>query len=114
MTKGLRYVLFAATCVCGSLVAADLQAQDYFGYYAFPTPAQQQWAGTSQYTAAVGDDCNGFNASLYPAPRRVPQFVGHTYYTYPPLYPHHYLYKHSHHGIYCTGGGFTLLGVNYW
>lgn len=36
----------------------------------------------------------GGNA-MYPAPLSwTPEYVGHTYFTYPPLYPHHYLEPH--------------------
>jgi hypothetical protein len=33
-------------------------------------------------------------AGLYPAPYPTPANVGHTYYTYQPLYPHEHLYEH--------------------
>ena len=36
----------------------------------------------------------GRPAVLYMAPRPVPPTVGHTYYTYQPLYPHEYMYPH--------------------
>ena len=38
---------------------------------------------------------NQIGAKLYVSPVPVPAHVGHTYYTYPPLMPHEFLYKHS-------------------
>lgn len=35
------------------------------------------------------------SAQLYVAPRPVPASMGHTYYTYQPLMPHEYMYRHS-------------------
>ena len=32
---------------------------------------------------------------MYVSPRPVPPFVGHTWHTYPPLYPHELMYKHN-------------------
>ncbi len=42
--------------------------------------------------------CSGVGAQLYPCPRPVPPWVGHTYVTYQPLMPHEFLYKH--HRVY--------------
>lgn len=39
----------------------------------------------------------GYTAGMYPAPMPVPGYVGQTYYTYQPLYPHHYLEAHKLH-----------------
>ena len=75
-----------------------------------------------QYTQPGGSQ---IQAGLYPAPHPVPYQVGHTYYTYEPLYPHEHLYVHSRiylkfddcydyyggghgkkcHGGHCGGGG---------
>ena len=38
--------------------------------------------------------CGGAGAELYVAPRPTPPLVGHTYFTYPPLMPHEFLYRH--------------------
>lgn len=39
---------------------------------------------------------NMIGASMYPCPNSsIPPHVGHTYYTYQPLMPHEFMYKHS-------------------
>lgn len=48
------------------------------------------------YYAGPGPD-GAYMAAMYPAPVPVPPHVGYTYYTYPPLYPHHYLEAHRLH-----------------
>jgi len=44
------------------------------------------------------------SANMYPTPYPTPPSVGHTYYTYQPLYPHEYLYQHRR-VYYNTYGG---------
>ena len=39
--------------------------------------------------------CGGPGAQLYICPVPTPPVVGHTYYTYQPLMPHEFLYRHS-------------------
>ena len=55
-------------------------------------------------------------AQLYVCPRPTPPMVGHTYYTYQPLLPHEYMYRH--HRTYCRknpGAGWTKTRVSwYW
>jgi hypothetical protein len=47
-------------------------------------------------------------ARLYVAPLPTPPLVGHTYYTYPPLMPHEFLYKHHRRYLrHNPGGGWT-------
>lgn len=50
---------------------------------------------------------NRANAQMYISPLPVPPFVGHTYNTYQPFYPHHYLYHHKdrYHNYYDNGRG---------
>jgi hypothetical protein len=54
-------------------------------------------------------------AAMYPSPRHTPSQVGHTYITYPPFAPHHYLY--THHKFYThrepCGGGRTITSVTW-
>jgi hypothetical protein len=38
----------------------------------------------------------GAGAKMYPSPHPVPAWVGNTYYTYQPLYPHHHMWSHHH------------------
>lgn len=37
---------------------------------------------------------NRYGAQMYVSPRWTPAYVGHTYITYPPFAPHHYLWRH--------------------
>jgi hypothetical protein len=46
------------------------------------------------YTNWAVEGVDGFGARAYVAPLPVPEWVGHTHYTYPALYPHHYLWPH--------------------
>ena len=43
----------------------------------------------------VGPGPGGVPAQLYVSPLPVPAHVGHTYYTYPPFYPHEIMYSHQ-------------------
>ena len=81
----------ALIVVALALGAASVsQAQDYgeptanqdlfYNYYVPPVPGP--------YPGAAG-------AQLYVAPRPVPEFVGHTYYTYQPFLPHEHLSPHE-------------------
>jgi hypothetical protein len=69
----------------------------FYNYYVPPVPC-------------VG----GVGAAMYPCPRPTPPMVGHTYFTYQPLYPQEFLYKH--HRTYVTGhccGGCTRTHVSW-
>ena len=61
------------------------------------------------------NNCGGPVAALYPAPHAVPEMVGHTYYTYQPLYPHEFLYPHhrTYHRYYDDGRGLTRTSVKW-
>lgn len=54
-------------------------------------------------------------AQMYVAPVQVPAWVGHTYYTYQPFYPHELLYKHTdrYHNYYDGGRGLNRTRVRY-
>lgn len=53
-------------------------------------------------------------AAMYPAPRPVPPYVGWTYQTYPPLYPHELMYQHQHAWYtYHPGAGWTRTKAYY-
>lgn len=69
----------------------------FYNYYAWPS-------------------CSGLGAELYIAPRPVPPHVGHTFYTYQPLYPHEYMYSHhrTYHRYYNGGQGLNRTCVTYW
>ena len=59
--------------------------------------------------------CNRANAQMYISPVPVPPNVGHTFYTYQPLYPHHYMFKHKdrYHNYYDDGRGTNRTRVHY-
>jgi hypothetical protein len=50
------------------------------------------------------------SSGLYPSPLPVPRWVGHTYYTYQPFYPHNHLW--SHYDVYRKNG--TTTRAFYW
>lgn len=68
------------------------------------------------YNYYVPPTCGGLGAQLYVAPLPVPPHVGHTYYTYQPLMPHEFLYKHhrTYHRYYDDGRGLTRTSVRWW
>lgn len=61
------------------------------------------------------NNVGGATAELYLAPIPVPPHVGHTYYTYEPLYPHEMLYRHvrNYHRYYDDGRGMTRTHVRW-
>lgn len=66
-----------------------------------------------QYTQG---SANQNNAVMYISPVPVPANVGHTYYTYQPLYPHEMMHLHSerYHNYYDQGRGLNRTGVHYY
>jgi len=85
--------------------------------FSFGTSAQaQEYAGqlfSNQYTQGYA---NQATAQMYLAPVPVPPWVGHTYYTYQPLYPHEMMYRHNErfHSYYDNGMGLNRTGVHYY
>ncbi len=67
----------------------------------------------NQYTQGYA---NQTNAVMYISPVPVPEHVGHTYYTYQPLYPHEMMHLHSerYHSYYDQGRGLNRTGVHYY
>jgi hypothetical protein len=67
---------------------------------------------TNYYTQGYA---NQATAQMYVTPVPVPPWVGHTYYTYQPLYPHEMMHHHSHryHNYYDGGNGLNRTGVHY-
>jgi hypothetical protein len=59
---------------------------------------------------------NQASAEMFVAPRPVPAWVGHTYYTYQPFYPHQYMYWHkdTYHGYYDNGRGLNRTSAHYY
>lgn len=63
----------------------------------------------------VGPGPYGYAAAqLYLSPIPTPPLVGHTYITYPPFMPHHYLWTHGRtYRAPNRGGGFTVTRVRW-
>ncbi len=61
-------------------------------------------------------NCNQANAQLYVSPLPVPHFVGHTFSTYQPFYPHEYMYWHKnrYHNFYDNGRGMNRTRALYY
>jgi hypothetical protein len=59
---------------------------------------------------------NQATAQMYLTPRPVPAWVGHTYYTYQPFYPHHYMYWHkdTYHTYYDNSRGLNRTSAHYY
>lgn len=66
----------------------------------------------NQYSQGMS---NQATAQMYVSPVPVPQWVGHTYYTYQPFYPHQMLYPHydRYHSYYDGGKGLNRTKVHY-
>lgn len=61
------------------------------------------------------EDHGTIGARMYPSPRPVPAWVGNTYYTYQPFYPHKFMW--SHYDVYRkrhADGGRTTTRAFYW
>lgn len=99
MRFGFKFVMFAAVIAAVGLTGTSLaQGPQLFG---------------NQYTQGASDQAT---AVMYLAPVPVPANVGHTYYTYQPLYPHEFmhLHKHRYHNYYDQGRGLNRTGVHYY
>lgn len=61
-------------------------------------------------------NANSAEAALYMSPIGVPGWVGHTYNTYQPLYPHQFLYQHHdrYHSYYDQGTGLNRTHAKYY
>ncbi|MFN3192173.1 MAG: hypothetical protein ACE361_16795 [Aureliella sp.] len=91
----------AAAVVLAFGLASSASAQEY---------APQLFA--NQYTQGMS---NQATAQMYVAPVATPAWVGHTYYTYQPFYPHEMMYGHSDrfHNYYDMGNGLNRTRVHY-
>ena len=66
------------------------------------------------YNYYEGPNPSGVTAGMYVSPLPVPPHVGHTYFTYQPLMPHEYLYRHTRtHYSYQPCAGWTRTKVRY-
>lgn len=95
-------VAVAAITLCSFVSSA--QAQEFVG------SGPQLFA--NQYTQGMS---NQATAQMYVAPVPVPEWVGHTYYTYQPFYPHEMMYGHTDrfHNYYDSGRGLNRTTVHY-
>ena len=62
-------------------------------------------------------NANSAQAGLYVSPNSgIPPWVGHTYNTYQPLYPHQFLYEHHdrYHSYYDGGRGLNRTHASYY
>lgn len=61
-------------------------------------------------------NCNATNAQMYISPGPVPHFVGHTFNTYQPFYPHEYMYWHKnrYNNTYDNGRGLNRTKALYY
>jgi hypothetical protein len=68
------------------------------------------------YNFYAPNNCGGAPAAMYVAPYPVPQFVGHTYYTYQPLMPHEFMYPHArtYRNYYDEGRGINRTKVHWY
>lgn len=68
------------------------------------------------YNYYTQGQANAANAQMYVSPVPVPAFVGHTFGTYQPWYPHHYLYWHKdrYHNYYDDGRGMNRTRAVYY
>ncbi len=77
-------------------ISYQQQKDLFYNYYAQPGPF------------------NGAAAEMYVSPRPVPPFVGHTWGTYQPFYPHEFLYRHQRgYYTYNRGAGWRRTNVRY-
>lgn len=68
------------------------------------------------YNYYTQGNANSTNAQMYVSPVPVPHNVGHTFGTYQPWYPHHYLYWHKdrYHNYYDNGRGMNRTRATYY
>lgn len=107
---------------CGVQHGASYGASEY-GY------SQYGYGDASGYAAMNGHGtqplfdnyftrgyANQAEAGLYISPIGVPGHVGHTYNTYQPLNPHHFLYQHKdrYHSYYDNGSGLNRTRAKYY
>jgi hypothetical protein len=103
MQFGSKLVLVVATMAVCSLVSSA-HSQEMISSGPHPLFANQYTQDSAEATA-----------QMYLAPVPVPAWVGHTYYTYQPLYPHQmmYLHKDRYHSYYDGGRGLNRTKVHY-
>lgn len=106
-----RIVLNSVACLiwaAASLAAANVaQANEYESPPVYPDLF---------YNYYVQDPVYGIPAEMYTAPITTPPHTGYTYHTYPPLYPHEFLYRHhrTYYHYYNGGKGLNRTKVKWY
>lgn len=113
MTTLCRRALFLAPFVLVAPLTLLALPTKTFATNPCPVHSAPDCIGNTTYTGSMSCCCDGYTAGLYPSPRPVPRFVGQVFYTYEPLYPHHYLYGHHHSYLTFNQGNITLTKVHY-
>lgn len=104
MRRSISLILLAAGMMGGVCQTATAQERDRIRY-------QQPQDIFYNYYA---DGAGAVPAAMYPSPRPVPPYVGWTYHTYPPLYPHELMYHHQRAWYtYHPGAGWTRTKAYY-
>lgn len=123
MLRILSHVVLTVAAVCGCWLSAPqtTQAADRGGRFhdadSCPECRQRQLGQPDLfYNYYVPPNCGGVGAQMYLAPRPVPAYVGHTYYTYQPFMPHEMLYPHQrvYHRYYDEGRGLTRVHATWY
>src|SRR5689334_12180322 len=86
-----RAVWFAVLCT--AFVSTTAFAWDQAGWDGKRHVSYQQQKDLFYNYYAQPGPFNGAAAQLYVSPRPVPPFVGHTWVTYQPFYPHEFMYR---------------------
>ncbi len=99
--------------ILGGLVSGSTQAQEA---EVVGAPYNTYGGHDLFYNYYTQGYANQANAAMYQAPVPVPPNVGHTFYTYQPLYPHEMMHWHSHryHNYYDNGLGLNRTKVHYY
>ncbi len=96
MNHSLRALSALCAVALGCVLVSNANAQDKVA----PKKTQQVAAHQTPLAANLFYNYytqganNQVNAQMYLAPRPVPAYVGHSYYTYQPLMPHEHMYSH--------------------
>jgi hypothetical protein len=115
----MRTLLIAAAAAILPWVPAAVSAQQHHhhGHHGNCIACRNHEYGNPDlfYNFYVPPTCGGMGGEMYPAPGLVPAYVGQTYFTYQPLMPHEFLYKHRrvYHRYYNEGRGLTRTSVNW-
>ena len=112
-----RLILLTVGVLCCTWMS-DAAAQPLANLHDTSVTCRDYQYGTPDlfYNFYAPPNCGGMAGAMYPAPLPVPEHVGHVYYTYQPLMPHEFLYRHhrSYHRYYNDGRGLTRTSVRWW